>query len=398
MDCFNSLPAELRVQILSEFASPTTIQNTICASPAMLHGYVANKEMIRCWSLSRLISGDRYNEILQDALTYLDLDADSLDPFPYRYTPWIDERNHVIDYYIHKWAARSHRDPFQDGDRSAISKLWHFFSRIVMLAEDYISKAASRDIHVYFCLPRISNPAAGLSWDRDQKVPHHKTLDHLNGFERHLTLWTFTKFEILYRLQQPRFAKSWHTDTFMDALDALSSRDKESLRCVDAYTRGLFGALCWKCTTDNESCQDLDNVHLCRYECPTDMVEPCGPHVMRTLVRMSHFGFDVVALMLNHVAKERNFRRWFVRFLPRFTLLTETFWDETNNTRMTRWLGLTQDLRSMHGRVRKGRRLNWGVDRVKWEELHLNNKEGYEELIHRQQRHWPFFHGRGPPV
>ncbi|KAJ4112488.1 hypothetical protein NW768_011654 [Fusarium equiseti] len=179
MDCFNSLPAELRVQVLSAFASPTTIQNTIHASPAMLHGYAANREMIRRRSLSHLISGDRYNEILQDTLTFLNLDAHSFDPFPFKHPRKIDETCHVIDYYIHKWTARSHRDPFQSGDRSAISKLWRFFSRIVMLAEDYISKAASGDIQVYFCLPRISNPAAGLSWDGEQKAPDHKTLDHL---------------------------------------------------------------------------------------------------------------------------------------------------------------------------------------------------------------------------
>ena len=159
MDCFDRLPAELRVQILSEFASPTTIQNTIRASPAILHGYVANKEMVRCRSLSRLISGDRYNEILQDALTYLHLDAHSFDPFFDIYYPDMDKKNHVIDYYIQKWTARSHRDPFQDGDRSAISRLWRFFSRIVMLAEDYISKATSGDVQVYLCLPKISNPA-----------------------------------------------------------------------------------------------------------------------------------------------------------------------------------------------------------------------------------------------
>ncbi|KAI1061051.1 hypothetical protein LB507_010164 [Fusarium sp. FIESC RH6] len=167
MDCFDRLPAELRVQILSKFALPTTIRNTIRASPAMLNGYVANKEMIRCWSLSKLISGDRYNEILQDSLTYLDLDAHSFDLFLYRYASNMDEKNHVIDYYIHKWKARSHRDPFQGGDRSAVSKLWRFFSRIVMLAEDYISKATSGDIQVFLCLPKISNPAAALSWDRE---------------------------------------------------------------------------------------------------------------------------------------------------------------------------------------------------------------------------------------
>ncbi|KAH7174665.1 uncharacterized protein B0J16DRAFT_404436 [Fusarium flagelliforme] len=310
MDCFDRLPVELRVQILSEFASPTTIQNTIRVSPAMLHGYVANKEMIRCRSLSRLISGDRYNEILQDALMFIDLDAHSFAPFISSRPSELDRKNPVIDCYIHMWATRSHRDPFQEGDRSAIWKLWRFFSRIVILAEDYISKAASRDIQVYLCIPRISNPAAGLSWGGEQKVPHHKTLDHLYGSERHLTLWTFTKFEILHRLQQPRFAKPWHRDTFRDALDALSSPDKEALRCVDAYTRGLFGALCWKCTTNNESFKDLEGVHLCRYECPTDGAEPCGPRIMRNFVRVSHFGFDLVAHMLNHVANERHLGRW----------------------------------------------------------------------------------------
>lgn len=395
MDCFDRLPAELRVQILSKFASPTTIQKAIRASPAMLNGYVANKEMIRCWSLSHLISGDRYNEILQDALTYLDLDAHSFDPFLYRHPPDLEVKNHVIDYYIHKWKARSHRDPFQDGDRSAIPKLWRFFSRIVMLAEDYISKATAGDIQVYLCLPKISNPAAGLSWDREQKAPDHKALDHLSGSERHLTLWTFTKFEILYRLQQPRFAKSWHKDTFGDALNALSSRDKELLRCVDAYTRGLFGALCWKCTTNNASCEYLESLHLCRYECPTDRAEPCGPYIMRTFVSMSHFGFDLVAHMLDHVGKERNFRRWFVRFVPGIFLMTSPAWV---NSPQTCGVGLGRESGSIRGQAHKGRKLIWGTVRDRLEELHLNIHVGYEGLIRQQQNQLSLFHRREPPV
>ncbi|KAI1035906.1 hypothetical protein LB505_010462 [Fusarium chuoi] len=71
MDCFSKLPPELRIQIFSQFSSTTTIFRLMQASPAMFAQYNVSKTDIRRHYVVNLLTGDRHEDLLQDALGLL---------------------------------------------------------------------------------------------------------------------------------------------------------------------------------------------------------------------------------------------------------------------------------------------------------------------------------------
>ncbi|KAM5521985.1 hypothetical protein FOXYSP1_15876 [Fusarium oxysporum f. sp. phaseoli] len=190
MDCFSKLPPELRIRIFSQFSSTTTIFRLIQASPIMFSQYRASKTTIRRHYVVNLLNGDRYEQLLQDALglLYLELADNRSD-------------NHVMRYIIRQWASKALPNPFEKKDQATIDNLYKLFSHMSMFVEDFISKATSSNPpQAYLCLPQIEIPSRGLYYNQHSFCPEHVTLDELTSSECQLLAWAFIRYDMLCKI------------------------------------------------------------------------------------------------------------------------------------------------------------------------------------------------------
>ncbi|KAI3579006.1 hypothetical protein IWW34DRAFT_622231 [Fusarium oxysporum f. sp. albedinis] len=190
MDCFSKLPPELRIRIFSQFSSTTTIFRLIQASPIMFSQYRASKTTIRRHYVVNLLNGDRYEQLLQDALGLL-------------YLELADNRpdNHVMRYIIRQWASKALPNPFEKKDQATIDDLYKLFSHMSMFVEDFISKATSSNPpQAYLCLPQIEIPSRGLYYNQHSFCPEHVTLDELTSSECQLLAWAFIRYDMLCKI------------------------------------------------------------------------------------------------------------------------------------------------------------------------------------------------------
>ncbi|KAI1020938.1 hypothetical protein LB503_009976, partial [Fusarium chuoi] len=226
MDCFSKLPPELRIQIFSQFSSTTTIFRLMQASPAMFAQYNVSKTDIRRHYVVNLLTGDRHEDLLQDALGLL-------------YLGPADNRpdNHVMKYIFRQWNSKALPNPFEGKHQDTIAELYKLFSSITMFVEDYISKATSSNPpQAYLCLPQIANPNRGLYYKEHSFSPRQITLDDLMSSERHFLLWAFIKYEMLCKVQGSKTASLLEYNEYSaiakKASHELTSCENEALDCV----------------------------------------------------------------------------------------------------------------------------------------------------------------------
>ncbi|KAM0350647.1 hypothetical protein ACHAPU_003134 [Fusarium lateritium] len=261
--------------------------------------------------LVNLLSGDNYEDILQDALAIIYLDISTSAP-----------DNHVIAYRIQQWASKSYPDPIRRKDHSIILKLRAFYSRIVMLIEDYISKATSDNAPMaYIRIPRVSSASTGLRWSLDCPVLDHKTLDVLTGVEKHRVIWAFTKFEMLCNLYHPRTYDighpGWYNDLLWSGQSQFSTWQKEALHCVYEYINSVYSTLFAKCYGIGQQNFEIPpgDFSLTLAYHYFDPVDCYGAHRFAWLVNeLPYLGFDLLIHLLDHVESTRCFtsiKQWF---------------------------------------------------------------------------------------
>ncbi|KAH7236758.1 uncharacterized protein BKA55DRAFT_520860 [Fusarium redolens] len=229
MDCFSKLPPELRIQILSQFSSTTTIFRLIRASPIMFAQYRASKATIRRHYVVNLLTGDRHEELLQDALGLLYLDLADNRP-----------DNHVMKYIIRQWTSKALPNPLEEKDQATIAKLYKLFSHMSMFVEEYISKAtALNPPQAYLCLPQISIPIRGLYYNEHSFSPKYVTLDELTSSECQFLVWAFMRFDMLCKTHGPGAAllidKNEHSAITEKILYQLADYEHEAIYCVLEY-------------------------------------------------------------------------------------------------------------------------------------------------------------------
>ncbi|KAF5624532.1 hypothetical protein F52700_9701 [Fusarium sp. NRRL 52700] len=330
MDCFSKLPPELRIRIFSQFSSTSTIFRLMQASPIMFHQYRESKTTIRRHFVINLLTGDRYEDLLQDALGLLYLD-------PANHRP----DNHAMKYIIRQWISKTLPNPFKEKDQATIAKLYKLFSSMSMFVEDYISKATSSNPpQAHLCLPQIADPSKGLYYKAHSFSPTHVTLDELTSPECHFLIWAFIKYDLVYKLEEPK-AASLMDDNEHSAISkefgAATNCEREAIRCVLQYVDDVYGALftvSTRCSTRHTSSalQDKsanpvrllypDNLFFNPVRAFENMeLSPQYPPIMlgRTY-NGSDLGLDLLRdlVLFANAAQPEDMRSWFYTMLSRW--------------------------------------------------------------------------------
>ncbi|KAF5725061.1 hypothetical protein FMUND_155 [Fusarium mundagurra] len=237
MDCFSKLPPELRIRIFSQFLSTSTIFRLVQASPIMFSQYKASKTTIRRHYVVNLLTGDRHEDLLQDALGLLYLDLADNRP-----------DNHVMKHFIRQWKSKLLPNPFEEKDQATIAGLYNLFSSLSMFVEDYISKATSSNPpQAYLCLPQIDDPNRGLYYKEHSFSPRHVTLDDLTSSECHSLIRAFIRNDMFCKIQAPKVALLTDDNEYIaiseKAFEELTNCEHEAVGCVFDYVTAVYGAL-----------------------------------------------------------------------------------------------------------------------------------------------------------
>ncbi|EWZ32237.1 hypothetical protein ACJA88_012944 [Fusarium oxysporum] len=328
MDCFSKLPAELRIRIFSQFSSTTTIFRLIQASPIMLFQYRASKTTIRRHYVVNLLNGDRYEQLLQDALCLL-------------YLELADNRpdNHVMRYIIMQWSSKALPNPFEKKDQATIDDLYKLFSHMSMFVEDFISKATSSNPpQAYLCLPQIEIPSRGLYYNQHSFCPEHVTLDELTSSECQLLAWAFIRYDMLCKIDGHKAAllldDGEYSAITKKVLYELSNYEQEAICCVFEYIKAVHGALytvSTRCSTRHASSALRDNsadpvrllypdnLYFNPIAARKDMKLPqqCIPALLGYVYDLSDLGFDLLRnlVLFANKTQPEDMRSWLYTIL-----------------------------------------------------------------------------------
>ncbi|KAK6857775.1 hypothetical protein PG995_005474 [Apiospora arundinis] len=209
MDPFQNLPAELRVMILAHIRSKRIIQ----ASPTMLRQYMESKVSIA----SKWLASDLDEEMVQDAMAIIHFPSPhSASNFSsrsrYALIDWTGKKmsssirlpslhidshfsnrdHHVLIDWVAKRLPNPLRSPFRLQDNQLIiQKLEKLHGRLLLLIEDYITKATAP-------YPRESQP-----------VSPRFDASELTGPERSRLLKAFLRHHLISLVHQ---AQAWEYD------------------------------------------------------------------------------------------------------------------------------------------------------------------------------------------
>lgn len=301
------------------------------ASPAMFAQYNVSKTDIRRHYVVNLLTGDRHEDLLQDALGLL-------------YLGPADNRpdNHVMKYIFRQWNSKALPNPFEGKHQDTIAELYKLFSSITMFVEDYISKATSSNPpQAYLCLPQIANPNRGLYYKEHSFSPRQITLDDLMSSERHFLLWAFIKYEMLCKVQGSKTASLLEYNEYSaiakKASHELTSCENEALDCVREYVDAVYGALytvSTRCSTRHASSvlPDTppspirllypDNLYFSAFKAWEDMDLPstCLPAMIGFAYKFPELGFDLLrnTVLFANGTQPEYMRSWFYTILSPF--------------------------------------------------------------------------------
>ncbi|KAJ4326999.1 hypothetical protein N0V84_002612 [Fusarium piperis] len=229
MDPFSSLPAEIRIQILTQL-QPNSLHRMVKASPAMLHQYTHSRGYIA----GVFIAQDFDDELIQDAMAVL--------TFPDLDTTKIGDK--AVDRHLALWASKQFSNPLETHDQEAIEDLDRLRIRLRVFMGDYVAKATTRRalFRQYRHLPGSSPTQTGIF-----------DVDRLSGSERKRFFQAFLRHEILCKIYHPKemvepllpwnWKKLWEVRGIHD----VSSWEMETMLCVQSYIESLYGAMIIRC-------------------------------------------------------------------------------------------------------------------------------------------------------
>ncbi|KAG5783931.1 hypothetical protein H9Q73_002431 [Fusarium xylarioides] len=210
MDPFNSLPPEVRLQVLISLPSKFSLSSIIRASPTMLQQYLERRTHIR----QSLIANDLDEEMMQDALAIIQF-------LPTRGVPSINIR--VVRRHLqHK-----------------------LHSMLLYFIQDYCSKALSSYMpQEYLCLQgvQLPSPTAELVF-RLIPITASFNPDNLTKMELERFLKAFLLYELNCKVAKI-LGTSPNPANPSNNLPRRSIKpsENEAIHCVHTYVRSLYGA------------------------------------------------------------------------------------------------------------------------------------------------------------
>ncbi|EKJ68944.1 hypothetical protein FPSE_10869 [Fusarium pseudograminearum CS3096] len=246
-DPFATLPAELRLHIIMLTNCTKTISRLIRASPSMLAQYLGHKRYIQ----RHIVDYDE--DMKQDVMAII------LIPFFYGTDEEEPDENTLTSArtVLQEWSAGQLPDPFKVKTEHEASQLNQLHSRILLLAEDYITKATSsfppRD---YRCLPQIRRPLYnGHLMFKGVEVKSRFNFADLTSFEKTRVFKAFIRHELRCRIG------SLFDDFKHLPKRPISEAESQGIYCVKDYYSSVYGAIFAQCS-DAQLPSDLEGISL----------------------------------------------------------------------------------------------------------------------------------------
>ncbi|KAF4956072.1 hypothetical protein FGADI_4097 [Fusarium gaditjirri] len=240
-DPFTRLPPELRVQVLVSTGCKLSISRIIQASPVMLQQYLAHKNSILRQLrqvLAAEVAADFDAEMIQDAMAVLS--------FPSRRSSGDKvQRRQLIRAHLRAWSNSQLPDPLKGNDDELVSQLHKLRDRILLLVEDYITKAtASFPPQEYLCLPQIQpSSTKGHLMFKGLKVTRRFSSANLTASERKRFVKAFLVYDLLCKTSNVTHIPSNRR------LRKVSDAECEAIGCVHSYVCSLYGAMLAQCNS-----------------------------------------------------------------------------------------------------------------------------------------------------
>ncbi|KAM0295210.1 hypothetical protein HYE67_000243 [Fusarium culmorum] len=246
-DPFIKLPAELRLRIIMSIDCATTISRLIQASPSMLGLYLEHKKYIQ----RHIIDYDE--DMIQDAMAVISIPlfCQSIDQDPDQDT--LTSARTVLQ----EWSNGKLLDPTKTKSDHVATQLNQLHGRILLLAEDYITKAtASCPPRDYRCLPQIQLPSAnGHLMFKGVEVTPRFNLADLTTLEKQRVFKAFLRHELMCRI-----GSLFDDDKDMPKRP-ISEAESEGIHCVRAYYCSVYGAIFAQCS-DSQLPNNPDEIPL----------------------------------------------------------------------------------------------------------------------------------------
>ncbi|KAM0473985.1 hypothetical protein ACHAP7_008001 [Fusarium lateritium] len=202
----------------------------------MLQEYLANKSYI-----VRQIMAAEFDELMvQDAMAIILLPS----PQGAGCRRLRKRESRPIWKHMLAWSKSQLPDPIKDRNDDLLSQLNKLHNLIVLLVEDYITKAtASFPPREYLCLPQIQSPSAeGHLMFKGVKVTPRFNSANLTSLERKRFLKAFLVYELLCKI-----SNAPHASRLIRHYREVSDTDYEAVGCVHNYVRSLYGAMFAQC-------------------------------------------------------------------------------------------------------------------------------------------------------
>ncbi|CAJ0552309.1 Ff.00g062880.m01.CDS01 [Fusarium sp. VM40] len=247
MDIFSRLPSLVLNNVLGQIQDDRDLLNLISASPESLRIYNLYRYSIMRQRLVNILDLDIDGTMLQDAQLIM--------CFPSIDGPEVSFG--AISECLDSWDAQSFPNPVtQQSNQESVTGLYHFFKRLVVFIEDYLSKSldpfTARACMTLPTIGRIVPTAQFKGQETDIQPVVFGSME--KSIKRHL-LKAFLRFELRCKVYHPRVWSHLEGTTYADMInksnEKLGLNDYEELYCVFEYLKGLYGAIFAHCRQDS---------------------------------------------------------------------------------------------------------------------------------------------------
>ncbi|KAM0185774.1 hypothetical protein ACHAPI_012013 [Fusarium lateritium] len=232
MDPFARLPSLIQTEILVQLETESSIAQLIQASASLRRHFFTYEKSILRRIVDRLLEGDTSGHLLRDALGIIYIS---------------DATTAKVFHHEKLWHTREVSDPIGLAD---LQMLFSLFSRVIVMIEDYATKATSiyppRD---YLGLPDLVFNT-GADFKGKQLNTNNLGFSSLSLDERIRFLRAFLRHELFCRTYRPSYWLDIELDDQEDLCARYGGSESPSLNdlgSVDAYYESVYGALFAQC-------------------------------------------------------------------------------------------------------------------------------------------------------
>ncbi|KAF5009988.1 hypothetical protein FDECE_3825 [Fusarium decemcellulare] len=238
MDPFNSVPAEIRVQILLHLRTKPRVGPLVKASPAMFQQYRTSTEFVT----RTMLAADLDEDVVQDAMAII--------LFPSLRA--CDDPAFVLRQHMNLWQSQKFTNPLLKPNTPGLKALERLHRRLLTYIEDYLAKATHPfPPRAYRCLPNLASCQSQLIF-RGRVVSGGFNANDLNVFERRRLFRAFLRYELIGKTNQLLWVyKIPYLEGWPELYNYVRGHERESLHCVYNYVDSLYGAMFVQCNDHN---------------------------------------------------------------------------------------------------------------------------------------------------